>query len=60
VSGSQRPSLTGVDVLQELKTVLGEREPLYAQGSHMVVDTCRPIDDIVKEIEDKWTKWLSD
>lgn len=58
-SDTQRPSLTGEDVIQEVKMVLEEREPLYAQGSHMVVDTCKPINDIVKEIEDNWAKFIN-
>lgn len=39
VSRTQRPSLTGGDNLEEVETVLAEREPKYREGSDMAVDT---------------------
>ncbi len=59
LSDSQRPSLTGEDVIQEVRAVLEEREPLYEQGSHLIVDTDKPIREIVMEIEDKWAQLSS-
>lgn len=56
LSDSQRPSLTGEDVIQEVRAVLREREPLYEQGSHLVVHTDKPIGEIVKDIAQKWTQ----
>jgi len=35
----QRPSLTGKDALQEVATLLVEREPLYRAGSHLQLGT---------------------
>jgi shikimate kinase len=39
LSGSQRPSLTGDDVLTEVDRLLVEREPFYRQGSDVAIDT---------------------
>lgn len=36
-----RPSLTGKEVLQEVEEILAEREPLYRETAHMIVDTNR-------------------
>lgn len=38
-SYAQRPPLTGIGYLDEVETVLAEREPRYRQGSDMAVDT---------------------
>lgn len=38
-SAGQRPSLTGANILDEVRAVLFEREPLYRQGSHLAIDT---------------------
>ena len=54
LSNSQRPSLTGEDFLQEVQAVLSEREPLYEQGSHLVVHVKKPLDEVVAEIEKFW------
>ncbi|MBI4794088.1 MAG: shikimate kinase [Deltaproteobacteria bacterium] len=54
LSPDQRPSLTGEDVLQEVKTVLAAREPLYRAGSHVAVDAEKPIGQVVDEIEALW------
>lgn len=39
LTGSQRPSLTGKDVLAEVDRLLVEREPFYRQGSDVAIDT---------------------
>lgn len=53
VSGSQRPSLTGRDIREETATVLAEREPLYRAAAHLAVDSNRPVEEVVAEIEAK-------
>lgn len=39
ISDGQRPSLTGRDMLEEIDTILAEREPAYQQGSDVQIDT---------------------
>ncbi len=51
LSDSQRPSLTGEDIRTEAARVLAEREPLYRQGSHLEIDSTRPVPEVVAEIE---------
>lgn len=52
-SAAQRPSLTGGDMLAEVDRVLAEREPLYRQGSDVVIDTTgRPPETVVSLIKD--------
>ena len=51
VSDSQRPSLTGHDIKAEAAKVLAEREPLYREGAHLMVDATRPVEEVVAEIE---------
>ncbi len=38
-SGKLRPALTGNDPLEEIKQVLGLREPLYEQAANLMVDS---------------------
>jgi shikimate kinase len=38
-SGKRRPSLTGVNPLEEIEQVLGIRDPLYEQAGNFMVDT---------------------
>ena len=40
---SQRPSLTGGDMVQEVATVLAERLPLYRSTAHHWVDATLPV-----------------
>ncbi|MCK4837290.1 MAG: shikimate kinase AroL [Desulfobulbaceae bacterium] len=51
VSDSQRPSLTGSDIKAEAAKVLADREPLYREGAHLMVDATRPVEEVVGEIE---------
>jgi len=52
-SSSQRPSLTGADIYTEVALVLAEREPLYAKGSHLTIDTsAKSVAEIVARIEE--------
>lgn len=53
-SASQRPSLTGQDMIKEITAVLAEREPLYRQGSHYAISTHKPVKEIVEEILALW------
>lgn len=46
----QRPSLTGKDPLEELAGVLAEREPLYREAAHIVVDAGRSLEEIAGEV----------
>lgn len=39
VSSGQRPSLTGGDMLEEIDSILAEREPFYRKGSDIQIDT---------------------
>lgn len=58
LSQSQRPSLTGQDMLQEVESVLREREPLYRAGSHCIVETGKALIEVVDEIEQIWKSTL--
>lgn len=50
-TASSRPSLTGEDIYQEVATVLGEREFLYAEPATLIINTDhRDITSIVDEI----------
>ena len=57
LTASQRPSLTGNDVCDEIATVLAEREPLYRRWCHFSLDTAahgqqRIVELIVKRLGD--------
>jgi len=39
VTVTQRPSLTGARVEDEIATVLNEREPLYREAAHLTIET---------------------
>lgn len=58
VSESQRPSLTGSDIKVEAAKVLAEREPLYREGAHLIIDSTRPVEEVVAEIESALDKYL--
>ncbi|GHV56235.1 shikimate kinase 2 [Deltaproteobacteria bacterium] len=46
----QRPSLTGRPVAEEVAQVLAEREDLYRQTAHQVVDAAAPPDRVAADI----------
>lgn len=51
VTASQRPSLTGQEVQAEIAAVLAEREPLYRQSAHCIVDTTTtPLATVVEQL----------
>ncbi|MDI6853798.1 MAG: shikimate kinase [Deltaproteobacteria bacterium] len=46
-----RPSLTGADALAEVEEVLAQREPLYRDAAHFVIDTTKlSIPEVVDRI----------
>lgn len=45
-----RPSLTGVSPAQEMKNVLTERAPLYAETATHVVDGALSVEDVVEQV----------
>lgn len=46
----QRPSLTGLSPVEEVAQVLAEREPLYKETAHIVVDGEAPLDLLANEL----------
>ncbi len=53
---TQRPSLTGKGLIEEIGQVLEERRHLYEQAAHHVVDASRPMLAVCREIEQLWRK----
>lgn len=51
---SQRPSLTGKGLIEEVSDVLNERRPLYEAAAHHIVDASRPLSSICRHISDLW------
>ncbi|OTA20981.1 hypothetical protein Xbed_00975 [Xenorhabdus beddingii] len=47
---SQRPSLTGKSIIEEIEGVLVEREPLYHECADLIVDASLATEDIVFNI----------
>lgn len=48
---SQRPSLTGGDLVREVGEVLAQRQPLYRAACHLSLDTGRlTIDEVVDQV----------
>ncbi|MBN2141131.1 MAG: shikimate kinase AroL [Desulfovibrionaceae bacterium] len=45
---SQRPSLTGRPIEDEIRAVLKEREPLYLSCARAVLDACLPLEAVLK------------
>lgn len=55
-----RPALTGLDPLEEIRTLMAAREPLYASVADLVVDTGNtPFDQLVTRIADLAEKKIS-
>ena len=50
---AQRPSLTGKPLEQELIDSLREREPLYLETAHMILDAAKPIQELVEDVRDR-------
>jgi shikimate kinase len=51
---AQRPSLTGQDVVEELRETLVAREPLYMEVMDFVLQAGRPLDDLVQSVMEKY------
>ena len=51
---SQRPSLTGKGLVEEISEVLNERRPLYEAAAHHVVDASRPLPSMCRHIAGLW------
>ncbi|MDR0217469.1 MAG: shikimate kinase AroL [Enterobacteriaceae bacterium] len=47
---SQRPSLTGKSITEEMESVLAQREQLYCECAHFIADATRTIENIVFDI----------
>jgi len=55
-TAERRPSLTGQDPLEEIVQLLDQREPIYRQTAHLIVDTeNRSPEELAAEILD----WIS-
>lgn len=44
-----RPSLTGVSVPEEMEGILAEREPLYREAAHHILDASRTAEEVVEQ-----------
>ena len=53
-TSSQRPSLTGMDIFEEVEAVLLERSPLYETGSDIKIQSEKPLNDVTEEITKAW------
>ncbi|MBD1226091.1 shikimate kinase AroL [Xenorhabdus griffiniae] len=48
---SQRPSLTGKSIIEEMAEILVEREPLYQECANFIVDASLATEDIVSHVK---------
>lgn len=53
-ANSQRPSLTGKGLIEEISQVLDERRHLYELAAHHIVDASRPMPVVCRHIEQLW------
>lgn len=53
-TSTQRPSLTGMDIFEEVETVLLERQPLYEGGSDIKIQSEKPLNEVTNEITEAW------
>jgi len=51
---SQRPSLTGKGLVEEISDVLAQRRPLYEAAAHHRVDASQPLSAICRHIAELW------
>lgn len=54
--GRDRPLLGG-DPLAALERILGEREALYREAAHAIVDASADLDRVVEEVIAAWATW---
>jgi shikimate kinase len=50
ISESQRPSLTGADIQQEVADVLTARTPLYKKSSNLTLDAAQTVEDNISSV----------
>lgn len=48
----QRPTLTGKPMVEEIEDVLAQREALYQETAHHVIDASLPVEQIVARIQE--------
>jgi shikimate kinase len=48
-NASQRPTLTGRSIIEEIKEVFASREALYQGVAHHILDGCSPVEAVVRE-----------
>lgn len=56
---SQRPSLTGQGLTEEVGQILKERRHLYEQAAHHIVDASLPMPAVCRQIEQLWRQGAS-
>lgn len=47
---TSRPSLTGLPLAEEIAKVLNERDPLYREAAHHVLDASRPPEEVARNL----------
>lgn len=56
-TGDRRPSLTGTSVIEEIESVMQQREPLYRDASDLRIETDhRSVDEISAQIVEAWNQ----
>jgi shikimate kinase len=53
-TGSRRPPLLGTDPAGEMEALTTQREPLYLETAHVVVESDRPVDQVVQRLLALW------
>lgn len=48
---TQRPTLTGKPISEEIGDVLAERDVLYRDAAHHIVDAAAPVEKVIAEIQ---------
>ncbi|WP_075180428.1 shikimate kinase AroL [Pantoea sp. 1.19] len=49
----QRPTLTGRPIAEEMRQIVREREALYRQTAHLVVDAMQPPEQVVAQVRER-------
>lgn len=57
-TGDRRPNLTATGGLDEVQAVLANREPLYRETAHLLVDASRSPELVAADILPAWEAWL--
>ncbi len=48
---TQRPTLTGKPISEEIGDVLAERDALYRETAHHIVDAAQPVENVIEAIQ---------